>query len=176
MTTRRLELAAAYGTLSAAAILGDTRGLLRSATTPGGGIFSREKSLLFRKDHLLAAQGFYEKHGGKTVVLARFMPIIRTFAPVVAGIGRMKYSRFLLFNVFGGIGWVTSMILIGYFLRSAINPPLQWLFGDTFDVHDHVEKVIIIVVLLSISPGIIAWLRTKLGKGQPAADKMQSAV
>ena len=78
-------------------------------------IFNRENSLFFHKDHLLKAQQFYEKHGGKTIILARFMPIIRTFAPVVAGVGRMHYPRFLLFNVVGGIGWVFSMVLIGYY-------------------------------------------------------------
>src|SRR5207302_7367391 len=127
-------------------------------------IFCREKSLFFHKDHLLKAQQFYEKHGGKTIILARFMPILRTFAPVVAGVGRMEYRRFLFYNVFGGAGWVTSMVLIGFFLPRAINPLLTPLFGDTFLVQDHVEKVVILVVFASISPGIFAWLRTKLAR------------
>jgi membrane-associated protein len=162
-------------TLSASAILGDTVAYWIGYHT-GPRLFSREKSLLFRKDHLLAAQAFYEKHGGKTVVLARFMPIIRTFAPVVAGIGRMKYSRFLYFNVFGGIGWVVSMVLIGYALTPFLDPLLKPIFGDGFQMQDHVEKIIIVVVLLSIAPGIIAWLRAKWGKKQPAADKVESAA
>src|SRR5438034_1511581 len=112
------------GTLCAAAIAGDSVGYAIGFQT-GPRIFSREKSLLFRKDHLLAAQAFYERHGGKTIVLARFMPFVRTFAPVVAGVGRMKYSRFLFFNVFGGIGWVVSMVLLGYSLTPFLDPALK---------------------------------------------------
>ena len=169
------SLALLLGTLCTAAILGDSVGYAIGYHT-GPRIFSREQSWFFRKDHLLAAEAFYEKHGGKTVVIARFMPFIRTFAPVVAGVGRMKYPRFLFFNVIGGIGWVTSMVLLGYFLPTVIDPPFKRLFGPQFDVKDHVEKVIIVVVLLSISPGIIAWVRAKLGKSRSAADKIKSAA
>ncbi len=115
-------------TLCLSAILGDTVGYWIGYKT-GPAIFSREKSLLFNKDHLRKAHQFYEKYGGKTIILARFMPILRTFAPVVAGVGRMEYRQFVLFNVCGGVGWVTSMVLCGYLLPSAVNPPLQWLFG-----------------------------------------------
>jgi membrane-associated protein len=163
------------GTLCAAAILGDSVGYAIGYRS-GPRIFNREQSRLFRKDHLLAAQAFYERHGGKTVVLARFMPFVRTFAPVVAGVGRMNYPRFLFFNVFGGIGWVTSMILLGYFLPTVIDPVFKRLFGEQFDVKDHIEKVIIVVVLLSISPGIYAWVRAKLGKRRLAADEVKSAA
>ncbi len=152
-------------TLSMAAIIGDSVGYTIGFKT-GPRIFCREKSLFFHRDHLLKAQHFYERHGGKTIILARFMPIIRTFAPVVAGVGRMSYPRFLLFNIFGGIGWVCSMVLIGYFLPKAINPALQPIFGPSFDVQDHIEKVIVVVVLLSISPGLFLWLKNKL-KGKP---------
>jgi membrane-associated protein len=162
-------------TLSASAILGDSVGYAIGYRT-GPRIFNRPQSRLFRKDHLLAAQAFYERHGGKTVVLARFMPIIRTFAPVVAGVGRMSYPRFLFFNVFGGIGWVASMILLGYALPTVIDPPFKRLFGDQFEVRDHIEKVIIVVVLLSISPAIYAWVRTTLGKRRAAADELKSAA
>ncbi len=155
------------GTLSASAIIGDSVNYSIGFKT-GPKIFNREESWLFHKDHLLKAQQFYEKHGGKTIILARFMPIIRTFAPTVAGVGKMNYSQFLLFNVVGGIGWVFSMVLIGYFLPTVINPALRPVFGPGFDVQDHVEKVVIIVVLLSISPGIYVWLRSKFG-GKPAA-------
>jgi membrane-associated protein len=152
-------------TLCIAAVVGDSVGYAIGYKT-GPRIFNREKSLLFHKDHLLKAQRFYEVHGGKTIILARFMPILRTFAPVVAGVGRMNYRQFLFFNVFGGVGWVVSMVLIGYFLPAALNHPLQQVFGAEFKVQDHIEKVIIIVVLLSISPGIFVWLRSKL-KGKP---------
>lgn len=161
-------------TLSAAAIVGDSVGYTIGYRT-GPRIFNREQSRLFRKDHLLAAQAFYERHGGKTVVLARFMPIIRTFAPVVAGVGRMNYRRFLFFNVFGGIGWVASMILLGYSLTPFLDPALKPIFGDRFKVQDHIEKVIIVVVLLSISPGIVAWARAKWGK-KPAAEEARTAA
>jgi membrane-associated protein len=143
----------------------------------GPKLFNRENSLFFHKDHLLKAQQFYEKHGGKTIILARFMPIIRTFAPVVAGAGRMNYPRFLLFNIFGGLGWVVSMILTGYYLPSLLNKPLEAVFGEGFKVEDHVEKIVIIVVLLSISPGIYVWLRSKFAgkKPQPATPEPQLA-
>jgi membrane-associated protein len=152
-------------TLCVSAILGDSVGY-SIGFKAGPKIFNREKSWFFNKDHLLKAQHFYERHGGKTIVLARFMPLIRTFAPVVAGAGRMEYRRFLFFNIFGGIGWVVSMILIGYYLTRFINPTLQPIFGTQFDVLDHIEKVVIVVVLLSISPGIYVWLRSKF-KRQP---------
>jgi membrane-associated protein len=161
-------------TLCASAILGDSVGYAIGYRS-GPRIFNREQSRLFRKDHLLAAQAFYEKHGGKTVVLARFMPFVRTFAPVVAGVGRMNYGRFLFFNIFGGIGWVCSMVLLGYALPTVIDPPLKRLFGEQFEIRDHIEKVIIVVVLLSISPGIYAWVRTKL-RNRPAANAVKSAA
>ena len=110
------------------------------------------------------AHAFYEHHGGKTILLARFMPILRTFAPVVAGIGNMNYRRFLLFNVFGGIGWVCSMITIGFILPTVVDPILRPIFGAEFEVQKHIEKVIIIVVLISIAPGIFAWLKHKFFK------------
>jgi membrane-associated protein len=148
-------------TLSLSAIIGDTIGYSIGFKT-GPKIFNREKSFFFHKDHLLKAQEFYVKHGGKTIVLARFMPIIRTFAPVVAGVGQMRYRSFLMFNVVGGIGWVCSMVLLGYFLTTAIDPPLRHILDKhDFTVRDHIEKVIIIVVLASVAPGIFAWLRTK---------------
>jgi membrane-associated protein len=155
-------------TLCLAAIIGDSVGYMIGYQT-GPKIFNREQSLLFNKEHLLKAQRFYEAHGGKTIVLARFMPILRTFAPVVAGVGRMRYHQFVFFNVFGGISWVLSMVLAGYFLPSAVNPLLRPLFGASFHVEDHIEKVIILVVLLSISPALWVWLRSKL-KGKPAVE------
>jgi membrane-associated protein len=164
-------------TLCVSAILGDSVGYAIGRKT-GPKIFCREKSFFFHKDHLLKAQDFYQKHGGKTIILARFMPIIRTFAPVVAGVGKMEYRKFLFFNVFGGVGWVMSMILFGYYLPTVINPILRPMFGEQFEVQDHIEKVVILVVLLSISPGIFLWLRTKW-KGKPAdpqAPKQEQAA
>ncbi len=146
--------------LAVSAIVGDSVSYYIGFKT-GPRIFKREKSLLFAKDHLIRAQAFYERHGGKTIILARFIPILRTFAPVVAGVGRMEYHKFLFFNIFGGIGWVASMVLIGFFLTPVLDPALKPIFGDAFQVQDHIEKIIIIVVLLSVSPGIVAWVRSK---------------
>jgi membrane-associated protein len=134
------------GLLSVAAIVGDTVGYWFGRRV-GEALFKRPKSVLFNPDHLRRAHDFYEKHGGKTIIIARFMPIIRTFAPIVAGMGKMDYKRFVSFNVFGGIFWVLSMTGIGYFL------------GRIPGVREHIEIVIVIVVFLSILPGIIAFLR-----------------
>src|SRR5262249_20864402 len=127
-------------TLCISAIVGDSVGY-SIGLKAGPRIFTREKSFFFRKDHLLAAQAFYEKHGGKTIVLARFMPFLRTFAPVVAGVGKMQYRRFLFFNIFGGIGWVCTMILFGYVLTPLLDPLLKPIFGNDFQVEKHIEKL-----------------------------------
>ena len=155
--------------LCLSAIAGDSVGYAIGLKS-GPKVFSRESSWLFNKHHLLQAHAFYEKHGGKTIILARFMPIIRTFAPVVAGVGKMNYRRFLCFNVVGGIGWVVSMIMIGFGLTEMINPTFQHLLGmPDFNVQNHLEKVVILVVLLSISPGIYVWLKGRTKKSPPSA-------
>lgn len=135
--------------LTVAAVVGDTVGYHVGKAT-GPRIFTRENSLFFHKDHLLKAQAFYEKHGGKTIIIARFMPIVRTFAPVVAGVGQMRYASFLAYNVFGGVLWIWSMLLTGYVLAKTVP-----------GVAKHVEKVILVVVFLSILPGLIAWWRNR---------------
>ena len=135
--------------LSIAAVVGDTVGYhIGKATGPR--IFTRENSLFFNRKHLIRAHEFYERHGGKTIVLARFMPIVRTFAPVVAGVGEMRYRDFLTYNIFGGVLWVWSMLMTGYVLG-------RYIPG----VERHIEKIIILVIFLSILPGIIAWVREK---------------
>lgn len=105
--------------LSAAAVLGDSTGYAIGAYV-GPRIFRREESRFFHRRHLLRAQRFYEKHGVKTIVLARFAPIVRTFAPTLAGVGRMHYPTFLAFNLIGGVAWVSSMTLAGYALGTII--------------------------------------------------------
>jgi membrane-associated protein len=142
--------------LIAAAIVGDTVGYWIGRQA-GPALFNRPRSRFFNPAHLRRAHDFYEKHGGKTIILARFMPIVRTFAPVVAGMGRMEYHRFLAFNVVGGFGWVVSMTLIGYYL------------GQFAWVKKNIEIVIVIVVFVSILPGIIAAARERLKKGGAAA-------
>jgi membrane-associated protein len=134
---------------SAAAILGDTVGYYIGRAS-GPRIFTREDSLFFNKRHLYRAHAFYEKHGGKTIVIARFMPIVRTFAPVVAGVAEMKYRSFLAYNVIGGVLWVWSMLFTGYFLG-------RYIPG----IDKHIETVIIVVIFLSILPGIISWIRER---------------
>lgn len=151
-------------TLCVSAIVGDSVGYYIGWKT-GPRLFHKEKSFFFRRDYLDMAQKFYERHGGKTIIIARFMPIIRTFAPVVAGIGKMNYRRFVMFNVIGGIGWVVSMILLGYMLTPVLDPTLKWMFGREIKIQRHIEKVIIIVVFLSIAPGLYvgfkAWLKKR---------------
>jgi len=145
--------------LSLAAIIGDSVGYLIGYRS-GPKLFHREESFFFRKSHLLAAQAFYERHGAKTIIMARFMPFVRTFAPVVAGIGRMEYKRFLFYNIIGGIGWVVSMVLVGYYLTSLINPLLRPIFGAEFDVGKKLEYVILGVIFISVLPIIITGLRS----------------
>ncbi len=135
--------------LSIAAIVGDAVGYSIGRAT-GPRIFTRENSLLFNKKHLIRAHEFYERHGKKTIVLARFVPIVRTFAPVVAGVADMRYRDFAVYNIFGGLLWVWSMLLTGYILGKKLP-----------GVTDHIEKVILLVVFLSILPGIISWLRSR---------------
>ena len=142
--------------LVVAAIVGDTVGYWFGRKM-GPALFKRPKSLFFNPGHLRRAHDFYEKHGGKAIVLARFMPVIRTFAPVVAGMGKMDYGRFLSFNVFGGIGWVLSMTFAGYFL------------GQVAFVQRHFEAVILGIIFLSILPGLIAAAREWMKAKKPAA-------
>ena len=144
-----LDLTKMGALLTAAAILGDNTNYWVGRLS-GPRIFTREASLLFKPKHLQRAHEFYERHGAKTVVLARFMPIIRTFAPLVAGAAGMGYRTFLTFSVLGGVAWIWSMLLIGYFL------------GSRFPgVSKHLELVIIGVIALSLLPAVISWWRAR---------------
>jgi membrane-associated protein len=138
-----LDLITLNASLSLAAIAGDTVGYGIGART-GPKIFTREDSLFFNRRHLISAKEFYDRHGGFTIVVARFMPIIRTFAPVVAGVGAMRYRKFVAYNVFGGIFWVMSTTLAGYFLGTLV-PNIQ----------ERIHVVIAIVIVLSLLPAII---------------------
>ena len=121
-----LNLAVLVLELCLAAILGDSLSYAIGRRL-GPRLFSRENSLLFHKNHLQRTKRFYEKYGSKTIVIARFVPIVRTFAPVVAGVGEMSYATFITYNVVGGIGWVCSMLLTGYFLGRVIpNVDVRW--------------------------------------------------
>lgn len=140
--TGDLELWTLNVTLSLAAIVGDTVGYGIGAKT-GPKIFTREDSLFFNRKHLITAREFYDRYGGFTIFIARFVPILRTFAPVVAGVGAMRYKRFIAYNVFGGIFWVLSMTFAGYFLGRMV-PNIQ----------EHIHVVIAVVIFLSLLPGI----------------------
>jgi membrane-associated protein len=143
--------------LMAAAIAGDATGYWIGRRA-GQALYSRPNSFFFRKQHLVKTHEFYEKHGGKTIVIARFVPIIRTFAPVVAGAAEMTYRHFAVYNVAGGIGWVASMTLTGYFLGRAVP-----------DIDKHIHIVVAVVILLSLLPGIISILREKMkSRSEPA--------
>ena len=133
-----------------AAVMGDNVGYSFGKRV-GPRIFNREKSLLFDKDHLLKAQNFYEKHGSKTIVLARFMPFIRTFAPIVAGVGNMEYKTFFLFNLVGGFVWAVGMPLAGYFLGRIIP-----------DIDKYLLPIIGFIVLISVLPTAAHLLKERL--------------
>jgi len=123
----------------------------------GPHLFNRPRSRFFNPDHVQAAHDFYERHGGKAIILARFMPLVRTFVPVVAGVAGMSYRRFATFNVVGGAAWVGSMTLIGYVLGTRFPLLVQ-----------HIEKVIITVVVLSFLPGLYEWLRVRRAAARKA--------
>lgn len=116
----------------------------------GRRLFNRKDSFFFHKDHLMRAEKFYEKHGGKTIILARFMPVIRTFAPVVAGIGRMNYFTFLTYNVVGGFFWAVLLPYLGYYLGKLIP-----------DVDKYLIPVVVIIIIASVAPGVYHALKTK---------------
>lgn len=137
-------------TLSTAAILGDTINYWAGHIC-GQRIFSKEKSLFFNREYLDRTHRFYEKYGGKTIIIARFVPIIRTFAPFVAGIGSMTYMRFIIYNITGGVAWIMFFVLAGNF------------FGNISFVRQNFSIVILTIIFLSVMPGIIEFMRHKYG-------------
>lgn len=141
-------------TLFLAAVIGDGVGYY-SGKKLGQAVFSKPKSRFFNPKHLKRAHEFYEKHGGKTIILARFVPIVRTFAPIVAGAADMRYRDFVFYNIVGGFLWVTSMLLAGYFLGGVV----ESAFG--IKLEDHIDKVVIVVVFLSILPIIFEYIKAR---------------
>jgi len=135
--------------LTTAAVLGNTTNYWIGRYV-GPAVFHKENARLFKREHLERTQHFYEKHGGKTIVITRFMPIIRTFAPFVAGIGKMAHLRFQAYNIAGGLLWVGSLVLAGV-----------W-FGDAEFVKNNLTAVIFGIIILSVLPGIIGYLRHKM--------------
>jgi membrane-associated protein len=144
--TGGLELGWLMAVLCAAAILGDSVNYSIGKYL-GPRVFQWDDTRLFKREHLVYTQRFYERHGGKTIVLARFIPVVRTFAPFVAGIGRMAYARFAFYNVFGAVLWVVSLVLAGYY------------FGNLPLVKQNLTLVILGIIVLSIMPGVIEYLR-----------------
>lgn len=138
------------------AIVGDQLGYWIGRTA-GQALYRREDSFFFRRSHLQRAHDFYEKYGGKTVILARFVPIIRTFCPPVAGAAGMLYARYLAYDIFGGMFWVGSMILGGYLLGRSVP-----------NINQRIHWVILVVVFLSLLPAIITAVRARRASRTPA--------
>lgn len=136
------------------AVAGDSTGYYMGHRF-GRRLFHKEDSLFFHKEHLKRAHNFYQKHGGKTIILARFMPVVRTFAPIVAGIGEMNYTRFLLFNITGGVLWAIGLTSAGYFLGNLIPEPDRYLL-----------PIVAAIIIASVLPGIYHGLKDKKTRQQ----------
>ena len=139
------------GLLMLAAIMGDSTNYIIGRTA-GERLFSNPNSKIFRRDYLEKTHDFYERHGGKTVTMARFLPIFRTFAPFVAGVARMFYPRFFMFSVFGTILWVGGLVTLGYF------------FGNVPFIKKNLSLLVVGIILLSLVPMIIGVIRSRLGR------------
>ncbi len=144
-----LNIFVVYAVLLVAAILGDTVNYWLGNKI-GAKVFSKENSRIFNKKYLTKTEEFYEKYGGKTIIIARFVPVVRTFAPFVAGIGKMKYSVFITYNIIGGFFWVTSLVFAGYF------------FGNLPFVKNNFEYAIYIIVLASLFPMFFELVKHRL--------------
>jgi membrane-associated protein len=143
--------------LASAALLGDSTGYFLGRQT-GPRIFSRPDSRLFKQQYITRTNGFYEKYGGKTIIYARFVPIVRTFAAFVAGVGQMPYLRFLPFSVCGGIGWVFLMTMLGYQL------------GGLPFIRHYFDKVILLIIFVSLLPTIIEVVKARRASTRPAKE------
>ncbi len=150
----KLPIGSTIALLTVASILGDGCGFWLGSTL-GYSLFQKTNSRIFRREYLDRTHEFYERHGGKTIILAKFLPIIRTFAAFVAGIGKMRYSRFLMFNVVGAAGWVTSMITLGY------------LLGNIPVVRRNFQTFVIAIIVVSLLPAVSHALKAR--KKAPAA-------
>jgi membrane-associated protein len=147
-STKQLDIFLLGGVLIVAAIAGDTVNY-HVGKAIGPRVMKSEDSRWFNKKYLDQTHAYFEKYGGKTIILARFVPIVRTFAPFVAGAGAMTYSRFIVFNVVGGVAWIVTMMGAGVFL------------GGLQLVQDHFEKVVIGIVIVSIMPMVIEWWKAR---------------
>ena len=151
----KLEIGTIIALLAFASMLGDGIGFLLG-TTLGYRLFSNPKSKIFRREYLDRTHDFYERHGGKTIIYAKFVPIIRTFAAFIAGVGRMTYARFLSFNILGAVGWVTLMVSLGYML------------GNVPFIRQNFEKVVLLIIAISLAPAALQVLKSR--KPEPAKE------
>ncbi|MEP6704453.1 MAG: VTT domain-containing protein, partial [Acidobacteriota bacterium] len=138
-------------------VLGDSTGYW-TGRAMGKTLFNRETSFIFKPSRVAKARQFFERYGVKTVILARFVPIVRTFAPLVVGAAEMPYAKFLMFSIIGGALWISSMVLGGYFLGGVIESALG------IKLEDHIEKVVIVVVFISLLPPLIEFFKHRYGK------------
>ena len=152
----KLPIGGMIAMLAAASILGDASGFLLGGTL-GYSLFQRPNSRIFRREYIDRTHAFYERHGGKTIVYAKFVPIIRTFAAFVAGVAKMRYLRFLVFNVCGAVGWVTAMVLSGY------------LLGNVPFIRKNFQTVVLLIIVVSLVPAGIQVLKARR-KPQPVAE------
>ncbi|HQZ96149.1 MAG TPA: VTT domain-containing protein [Pyrinomonadaceae bacterium] len=150
-------------------VIGDSTGYW-TGRVMGKTLFNREESWVFKPSRVEKAHHFFEKYGPKTVILARFVPIVRTFAPIVVGAAEMPYRQFLPYSIFGGLLWIGSMVLAGYFLGGVVERALN------IKLEDHIEKVVIVVVVLSLLPPIIEFLKHKFGKRPDLVDEIVEVV
>ncbi|HNT96665.1 MAG TPA: DedA family protein [Elusimicrobiales bacterium] len=146
-----LDLVSVLGLLTAAAVLGDTVNY-GIGHYIGPKVFHYKDSRIFKKEYLKRTHEFYEKYGGKTIIIARFVPIVRTFAPFVAGVGAMTYGKFILYNIAGGLLWIFSITLAGYF------------FGNIPAVKNNFTAVIMAIIVISVLPGLFEYLRHRRSK------------
>jgi membrane-associated protein len=153
----QLNLAIIIILLTCACLIGDWCGYLLGRRA-GPAIFNRPDSRFFKREYLQRTQAFYEKHGGKTIIYAKFVPIIRTFAPFVAGVAKMPFNRYLTFDVFGAIGWVLSMTILGY------------LLGGIDIVRRHFEKFVLLIIFVSVLPVLAQVWKAKFGRKLVAGD------
>jgi membrane-associated protein len=144
----KLRIGAVIVMLAFASMLGDGIGFLLGSTL-GLRLFNNPKSRIFRREYLDRTHEFYERHGGKTIIYAKFVPIIRTFAAFIAGVAKMRYARFLAFNVFGAAGWVTLMVSLGY------------LLGNVQFIRHNFEKVVLLIIAVSLIPAAVQVFKRK---------------
>ena len=147
-----MDLTTSIILLVVAAVLGDTANYWIGSKV-GPRVFAQKHNRFFKKEHLERTHAFYEKYGGKTIVIARFVPIVRTFAPFVAGIGAMTYGKFLFYNVFGALLWVVGLTIAGYY------------FGNIPIVKENFTLVILAIIVISVLPGVFEFIRHRREKG-----------